>query len=566
MTKLARIHQRLRKLRRRRRRVRWGTGYSGLAVALLWLLAAAFLVDWSLHLNRPQRLVAMAFCLGLLVWAFRRYARPWLWQRETELDMALLVERQQQIDSDLVAAIQFESPEAPQWGSVQLEQKVIDQTAQIGRRLDVTQGVPRRPLVRRSVVLAATCAVLALGAWRFPDHARAFLNRFFLLGPHHYPTQTVIESVRINGRRIELAGWRPQVAKCSYGEPVEFQVVCSGRLPDAGRARLKTDRGSRTTIALARDGQYAMVYVGRLERLVDSVEYGLYLGDAWTDPARLEVVPLPSVDVQLEVTPPSYAAAQATTPRTSTGLRQISVIEGSRVDVRVTADKTLKQATLSIDGQAYPMRRDPTEAGPSGAGADRWTLDVAGTPLARVVDPIRYQVDAVDTDDLRPERPILGVIRIKADYGPRIIASAVTEFVLPTAKPGISYEASDDYGLARLSILPQVTHEDGRTEDLEEIVIYQLRGGDAVAKEMEDRYPLDLGPLELVKDDRLSITLQATDYRGPENEGKTASSEPLTFQVTDERGILAAMAEADRESANRLKTMIQRQIEVGETQ
>ena len=577
MTRLGGIHKRLRKLRRRRRWVRWGTGYSALAVALLWLLATAFLIDWSLQLattflvdwplemNRPQRLVAMVLCAGVLVWAFRRFARPWLGQRETELDMALLVERQEDIDSDLVAAIQFESPEAPQWGSVELEQEVIKQTARIGRHLDVMQGVPRRPLVRRTTLLAATCVVLLLGAWRFPDHARAFFNRFFLLGTHHYPTQTMIESVRINGRRIELTAWRPQVVKCSYGEPVEFQVVCSGRLPDAGRAEMQADRGSQTTIPLSRKEEFDMVYVGRLERLVDSVEYGLYFGDAWTEPGRLEVVPLPTINVELRVTPPSYAAARDTSPRTSRGLRQISVLEGSRVDVRISSDKPLKEATLSIDGREYSMRRDRAEARSSRAGADRWTFDVAGTPLDRVVDPIRYQVDAVDTDNLQPERPVLGVIRIKADHGPRIVVSAVTEFVLPTAKPRISYDASDDYGLARLSILPQVTHEDARREDLDEIVIYQFHGG-SVAKEMEDRYPLDLGPLDLAKGDQLSITLQATDYRGPGHEGKTASSEPLTFQVTDERGILAAMAEADRESANRLKTMIQRQIEVGEGQ
>ena len=94
-------------------------------------------------------------------------------------------------------------------------------------------------------------------------------------------------------------------------------------------------------------------------------------------------------------------------------------------------------------------------------------------------------------------------------------------------------------------------------------MIYDYRGG-PVAKELEDRYPLDLAPLGLAKDEQLTITLQATDYRGPEQEGKSARSEPLVFRVTDERGILAAMAEADRESANRLKTMIQRQIEVGE--
>ena len=44
------------------------------------------------------------------MWAYWRFARPLLKRRETDLDMALMVERQQGIDSDLVAAIQFENP------------------------------------------------------------------------------------------------------------------------------------------------------------------------------------------------------------------------------------------------------------------------------------------------------------------------------------------------------------------------------------------------------------------------------------------------------------------------
>ena len=75
-----------------------------------------------------------------------------------------------------------------------------------------------------------------------------------------------------------------------------------------------------------------------------------------------------------------------------------------------------------------------------------------------------------------------------------------------------------------------------------------------------------MAPLGLAKGDRLAVTLQVVDYRGSGQEGRATLSEPLVFQVTDERGILAAMAEADRESAGRLKTMIQRQIEVGERQ
>ena len=577
MTRLSKLRKRLARLRRRRRGVRWGTGYTALAVALLWVLSATFLVDWlleigrarlgmQLEMNRPERIVALVICAGVLVWVFRRFTRPWLGHRETELDMALLVERRQQIDSDLVAAIQFESPQAPEWGSVRLEQRVIDQTAKFGRRLDVMQGFSWKPLIWRTVVLSVTAAVLAVCVWQFPNHARAFLSRFFLLAPQHYPTRTVIETVQINGRRVEMTGWRPHVVKSPYGQPVRFEVTCSGRLPVAGHADLKANRGAETSVALSPAEERPNAYAGELPRLVEAVEYQILLGDAWTDPARIEVVPLPTIDVELEVTPPSYAAGGQTRTPTPAGLRQISVIEGSRVQVRITSDKVLKEAALSIDGRRFEMIRDESHTPLSGTATDCWTLATDNTPLARVLDPLRYEIRAVDMDDLEPERPTRGVIRIKADHEPRVVASAVTEFVLPAANPGVSYDASDDYGLARLSILPEVTHEDGRVDQPGEIVMYQLPEHESPLAEVRARYALDLAPLGLVKGDELKITLQAVDYRGRAQEGKATLSEPLLFQVTDERGILAAMAETDRESAGRLKTMIQRQIEVGEGQ
>jgi len=115
MTKLSSLRARLADLRRRRQAVRWATGYAALALAVLWALVVAFLVDWSLQMTRPQRLVSLVVCAGVVFWAMRRFTLPWLGQRETDLDMALLVERQQKIDSDLVAALQFETPEAARW-------------------------------------------------------------------------------------------------------------------------------------------------------------------------------------------------------------------------------------------------------------------------------------------------------------------------------------------------------------------------------------------------------------------------------------------------------------------
>jgi len=581
MTRLANLRTRLLKLRRRRRRVRRGTGLALLGVALLWLATVAFGIDWLVELNRPLRIVLLVIAAGVLIWVFRRFARPWFRVRETELDVALIVQQQHHIDSDLVAALQFESPEAPRWGSVELEQKVVEQTAQVGGRLDVMRGLSQRCLLRTAAVLAVTGLLIGLGAARFPGHATAFLNRM-LLGTQHYPTRTTIDAVRINGHEIELNAWRRQVLKSPYGQPVRFEAACSGQPPGTITVELETDGGLETAVALRPSGKPAGCFAGQLPRLVDSVDCRLsvshhhrlqlgplYLGeilldDAWTEPVRVEVVPLPTIEVRLEVTPPSYVAATRPHSSTSTGLRQISVIEGSRVGVQIISDKVLEEAVLSIDGEEYEMVRDRNSAVPK--GRDGWGLEAGDNPLDVVLQPVHYALQVTDVDGLQLERPIRGVVRIQTDRRPQILASILTPYVLPEARPSVAYKVWDDYGLARLAIVPGVTHEDGSTEELEEIVLYDLSSDSELRKNRQDRYRLDLAPLGLTKGDQLQLVLEAVDFRGGTQPGKATLSETLVFQVTDEPGIRAAMSEIDRESARQFETMIEMQIDVGEGQ
>jgi hypothetical protein len=560
MTKLSALHKRLAELRRRRRLIRWGTGYAAMAVALVWILAGLFVADWLLEMNSTQRGVAIILALGTLVWAFQRYTRPWLGHRETELDIALLVEKKHAIDTDLVAALQFERPEAQRWGSVQLEEQVIDYTSQVGTHLDVRHDISKGDLNRRAATLALSAMVLAVIAWLFPEYMAAFLDRL-LLRNRHYPSQTAIQSVLINGHKVDIHAWRPQPVMCPYGQPVRFEVTCSGDLPPAGHASLKSTRGGlQTSVTLEATNKPQGTYRGTLPRLVDSVNYQLFLGDAWTDPAKLMVVPLPSVDVELEVTPPSYAHVDRTAATGTTGLRYVSVIEGSRVTARIVSDSPLRDATFSVDDKPLAMVSDGSK--PSQNGEQRWVLKPEKTPLESVAEPIRYSIQVTDMHNLRLERPIQGVIRIKADLRPRVTGSLLTRFVLPTARPTIVYKAADDYGLAKLSIIPEVVHENGTTETAPEVVIFE-RKDSTPRRDLQDRYRLDLTPLKTVKGDQIKLTLQAVDYRGSQP-GKATSSEPLVLQVTDEQGILAAMAETDKESARQLQNMIQRQIDVGE--
>ncbi len=557
MNGLDQLRARLASLRRRRRLARWIVAYSALAVAVLWALAAVLLGDWLLDMDYPQRLVMLGACTGGVLWAFYRFSRPWLAWSESLIDMALLVQRQEQIDSDLVAALQFESPEAPAWGSVQLEQAVIAQAAEMSRRVRPVLDVPRRLISRRLMALLATLAVASACMWWFPEYLRTFVDRL-LFRPAHYPTRTTIESVTINGTAIDLSDRKD--IKCPYGLPLRLGVSCSGQLPSSGRAFLTTDRGGVETgiplDPLESPGRYA----GQWPRLADPARLVITAGDAKTDPLHLVVAPPPTVDVQFEVAPPRYAASIQSPTETIRGLRQLSVVEGSRVAIRVTSDKTLHEAAVTIEGARHPMQR--TDAPPSAGPKETWAIDPAGTPLAALAEPVRYSIQVTDEDGLSLDRPIEGVIRIKNDRPPDVTASALTTLVLPTARPTIVFNASDDYGLAEVAILAEVVHGDGTSGEKSETKLYTLPSDAPPRKNIQERQRYALAPLKAAQGDQIRLTLRATDHRG-QVAGRSTLSEPLVFQVTDERGIYAAMAEADRESARRLQTMIENQIDVG---
>jgi hypothetical protein len=112
MSPLEPLRRQIVSLHRWRSFVRGTTAWAGALIAACWILAGLFVLDVVFELDVPQRLVVMAIGAVGAAWAWRRYSWPLLRQRESLTQVALLVERQHGIRSDLVAALQFESPAA----------------------------------------------------------------------------------------------------------------------------------------------------------------------------------------------------------------------------------------------------------------------------------------------------------------------------------------------------------------------------------------------------------------------------------------------------------------------
>jgi hypothetical protein len=489
--------------------------------------------------------------------------------------------------SDLPAALQFESPAAAGWGSPQLEAAVIDRVAVETANVDVFAGASLGTLVRRVAVLVAIAlAAIAIAVVR-PEHVAVFLDRM-TLGSRHYPTSTAILAVNINSRVVLEAGSRaaqPQQARCAEGQPVWIIVSARGELPDEGDVDVKSKSvGQRRRLPLRRFGEKpdpaeadpslrdllasiqnddvgAAIYLAQLDRLMEPLEYQIILGDAWTDRAEIVMVPLPVIEPKITVTPPDYARSLEESGAVPAGARQLSVLEGSRVDPEVACvnGKPLEEATLvtTRGGQSerFPLR-------PVGDRL-RWRLADDASPLSQVNEEIRYTIEVRDEDGLGPPTPVSGVIRIRPDRPPRIAARMVTRVVLPSAAPVINLDLADDYGVRQPTLELRITRADGaqETRTLNDLTLQGYNDDGRLTAESV-LFPLtaaglpwrggcrvNLAPLKLEKGDRVTATFVVADYRGQNASREAqAASQPLELEVSDEAGVYRAALEADKQA------------------
>jgi hypothetical protein len=583
------LRRRLAGLRRHRQRLRWSTAASGLALAVLWALTGIFALDWCFQRNVDflQRILLEGVAAAAVLWAVVRFVRPWLGQREDDTEMALLVERQAGIDSDLVAALQFESPDAANWGSPQLERAVIGRVAVEQKNLDVTTALPRKPLMRRLKWLVAIVGLWALLVLVAPGYVRVFFERL-AFGTEHYPTRTTLVSISVNGQTIDLPASDKLTVHVACDQPVHFEVATAGSQPSAGRVEIYAQAGGPAALVpldLAAGGESEApqgVYRGTFARLSQPASCQIFVGDAWTDPLSLSVTPLPVVEIEVEIVPPDYARRTAdATQKRPRGMREFSVLAGSEVRLTLDCDRPVKSAEVTIAGKTYPMKRAD-----SVSGREAWTLATAGTPLAAVAADVRYAIQIHDLEGQTLEHPLEGSISIEADLPPVIAAKTRSPIVLATGSPNIHYEAADDHALSGIWLTweaiagdipsaeggpagkpdhpagaasPPAEKREGRIE------VCGFKPGEAPLTREGD-FPLALQSLPLKPGDTLKVTFHASDYRGPAAAATTDADPPLVFQVTDLAGFEASMFESDQKSESALEDIRKKHSGLGETQ
>ena len=466
---LQQLHQTLASLGRQRRWIRWGTAYSALCLTLLLTLAAVCLVDILFEMDVLQRLTVLAMAVTAVVWAVVRFVRPHLGVRESELDLALIVEKENGIDSDLVAAIEFAAPAAPAWGSRELQQAVIDAADSRGRNLHIRQAMDRTMLVHRCQWLTVVVLVCGTGIVAFPEHVAIFLRRV-VLGSDHYPTSTVVNRIEINGH-VVLAGAdqsSPRTTRVAENRAVEFRVLCARR-PSAFGEVVVWEAGSRQKrrVRLHRvlrqrepaPGTSAPTwYTARLPALMGVLHYEVYLGDAWTNRATIDMIPLPKVELCIVVEPPAYVESDRR-GEVVLGQSRVTVREGSRVELGVQSvnGKRLQSAWAQVRTSDATLRYELRCADNQGL---LWSLPSGHAPaLDEVLSQIEFEIHVSDADGLQPVQAPGGLVRVQVDAPPDCLAKTLHRVVLPAATPSVEYRLNDDLGVGQVRLEVQVERQ-----------------------------------------------------------------------------------------------------------
>jgi hypothetical protein len=524
--------------------IRWQTALcSGLQLAIVALFVL-LLLDYAFRPATFFRAILICSAIAGVLWRAVRNIAPTVLHRESIVDIAIMLEQTHDVESDLVAALQFDSSDSAANGSRELQQAVVDQATRLTGNLDASTVVPQQD-ARWSSRLALV-AVMFVGAFWFalPNYANAFWNRL-CLGDATYPTRTNILEVAINGRAGE--------ARVVEGEPILFRVHCSGVTPREGIATLRgVDTGDSTTVILNRidENDRGAFYSADGPRLNEPVEVSLQIGDARTTQRHVSLIRRPIIELTIQAVAPDYMRREPVQQQE----HFIEVMEGSTVtlSVRCANEKRLVETHVELETGDLIAMNPVDERGIA------WQL--ADAPiLERIVEDVSFRVTVVDEDGLGTLHAIKGEIRIKRDRPPTGSVSTSLYAIRPDARPTIHYTIEDDFGISSIVLHARRAAKSESDAVETKVASFEIALSETIEKTLHGVFAVELSQLELVEHDKLLVWIEATDDRGSWP-GVSTLSDAIELNVMDQRGVLDEILRTDDDAERMLTDLIEKEL------
>jgi hypothetical protein len=521
-------------------------GLSRVAGALVLAVVAAGLADYLLNLDAPIRAALLATLAAFLGWLTWRYVVTPLIVRFRDLDIALRIERRWPgLNDRLASTVQFLRARGQgadfYLGSAALREAVVEQTLKETESIDFREVVDRRPVVRAALLgllaLAMGLSIVGLA----PRSSRIAMAR--LLAPYggtEWPKQTHL--------RVVAAA-----EKVARGEPftLEVAVAPGDRVPSSGKVTYTYENGDRVTESL-RPGEDGSFH-GRIEAVTGPFDFSIAAGDDRTAPRHVDVVPPPALqDVTVEFQPPAYTGLPRTT--LASGHTQLRAVEGTRVEVKATANKPIAQAVMY-----------------RGDAPAREVVAIDGARLSTkftMTDSLPFWFALRDRDGFKNQDVTRFEVHTLKDEAPRVvIEDPISDRDVPAnADVPVKLTLEDDYGLHSARLLFRVA-DAGASEPTREQVkglwSAETKAGEPGVKQQEVTYPWHIEELKLNPGAVITFYADALDYRdlpdfrppkGP-NRGKSRELRLRIVSPEQRDQLLNQQRQAIRDEIERVQAM-----------
>lgn len=399
-------------------------------------------IDYLADLEWLIRLLLLLSVLGAIAWlVWKNPVRAWLARRDPT-DLALSIERAHpDFRTRLVAAIQLGT--SKEHRTSDLVGALIDEALAIARAMDLRKIVPRdlpRLWLRRSLALLLWTTCIAL--WIGPD-SLTLLRRAFL-SQEAVPRQTKFLKVPGN---LEIA----------KGDDLHMEILAGGVVPDRGILRIKTKSGKRHEFPLLPDKPGSPRFTRRLERMQESVEYRVILGDAESRTFSVQVHPLPTLQsLACTVEPPPYTRL----PAEKRALTDLRVLAGTRLVLTAHTNRDTKTVLARLIGGSRDevVREVPLQP----SGKDSMEFTGAIEVPTRGAEGLTLVLQS--KEGMQSRGGAIYPLEVRPDEAPQISLlwpDRREELVTLSGTLLLALQAGDDFGLSKVRLHFAVDWKEG---------------------------------------------------------------------------------------------------------
>ncbi len=383
-------------------------------------------------------------------------------------------------------------------------------------------------------------------------------------GQAQMPATRAVAAAPRGGRRpeIQMPATPPVAAAPRGGRHPEIQTPATPPVAAAPRGGRHPEIPMPATppkepTGLSPDAEGPMVdqpvirFTHTFEQVRETLKASVWGGDARTDEFIIEVVDRPRIsEVHLSVTPPAYTRLAPYDLRP--GQTVAEVLNGSRVDFRVSTDRPVVEAVLMRQSgdeirELGPALHDATQ--PLGR-----EFTISDQPPASAT----YHFQLLDEQGLSNisdrGRPVRISVRLVPDKPPvvKLTAKGVGEMILPQAVLPVEVDCTDGYGLAGVTLVCELPGKEGTP------LVEPIEGFEPESKVFQRTIEWVPARRGLIEGDRLILRAEAVDFddvAGP-NIGRSSA---LGLRVVSREELLAELSRREQEYRQDFERLVRQQ-------